>query len=77
MDPVGPVEVAAPHGLDSMVVYGDKRAPRTCRCSSTSRKSEAVIEAAGGRRKTKDLLAEELNFREHDDVSLFIQAIHY
>jgi hypothetical protein len=25
-------------------------------------------EAAGGRRKTKDLLAEELNFREHDDV---------
>jgi hypothetical protein len=61
MDPVGPVKVATPHGLDSMMVYGDK---------STSHLSVQLYksEAAGGRRKTKDLLAEELNFREHDDV---------
>jgi hypothetical protein len=46
MDPVGPVVVATPRGLDSMMVYGDK---------STSYLSVQLYksEAAGGRRKTK------------------------
>jgi hypothetical protein len=64
LDPVGPVEVATPaHGLDSIVAYGDKSTSHLC-ISVQLYKSEA----AGGRRKTKDLLAKELNFREHDDI---------
>jgi hypothetical protein len=50
MDPVGPVKVPAPRGLDSMMVYGDKS---TGHISVQLYKSEA----AGGKRKVKDLLA--------------------
>jgi hypothetical protein len=62
MDPVGPVKVPAPRGLDCcMVVYGDKNTPHL---SVRLYRSEST----GGTRKIKDLLAEELTFREHDDV---------
>ena len=61
MDPVGPVKVPAPRGLDCMMVYGDKN---TSHLSVQLYRSEST----GGTRKIKDLLAEELTFREHDDV---------
>jgi hypothetical protein len=59
-----------------VVVYGDK---------STSHISVQLYksEAAGGKRKVKDLLAEELTFREHhDDVHYtgggeVIHALHH
>jgi hypothetical protein len=44
-----------------MVVYGDKNTPHL---SVQLYRSEST----GGTRKIKDLLAEELTFREHDDV---------
>jgi hypothetical protein len=61
MDPVGPVKVPAPRGLDCMTAYGDKN---TSHLSVQLYRSEST----GGTRKIKDLLAEELTFREHDDV---------